>query len=92
MSPLAAINHLLNFVAPALVVAVLLVSFAHVFMRKTAKAHGWIAPIAINFIVGCAVLAAGLVLLGRDGRMLTYAALVLACATSQWLLLRAWRG
>ena len=42
----------------ALAVAVLLVSFAHVFMRKTAKAHGWIAPIAINFIVGCAVLAA----------------------------------
>ncbi|MHA7599594.1 hypothetical protein ACX12L_06595 [Alicycliphilus sp. T452] len=92
MSPLAAINHLLNFAAPAFAVAVLLVLCGHVFMRKMAKAHGWIAPIAINFIVGCAALVVGMALLGRDGRMLTYAALVLACATSQWLLLRAWRG
>lgn len=92
MSLLAILNHLLNFVAPAFAVAALLVLCSHVFMRKVAKAHGWIAPIAINFIVGCGALAAGLALLGRDGKMLTYAALVLACASSQWLLLRAWRG
>lgn len=92
MTPLAAINHLLNFAAPALGVAVLLVLCSHVFMRNRAKAHGWLAPIAINFVVGCVALGAGLALLGRDGRMLTYAALVLACASSQWLLLRAWRG
>ena len=92
MHPLAALNHLLNFAAPALAVAVLLVLCSHVFLRKTAKAHGWLAPMAINFAVGCAALAVGLVLLGRDGRMLAYAALVLACASSQWLVLRAWRG
>jgi len=92
MPPFAAINHLLNFAAPAMAVALLLVLCSHVFMRNMAKAHGWIAPIAINFVVGCATLGIGLALLGRDGRMLTYAALVLACASSQWLLLRAWRG
>lgn len=92
MSPLLAINHVLNFAAPALAVAVLLVVFSHVFMRNMAKAQGWIAPVAINFVVGCAALAVGLVLLGRDGKMAAYAGLVLACATSQWLLLRAWRG
>ncbi|MDE2413175.1 MAG: hypothetical protein KGM60_00265 [Comamonadaceae bacterium] len=92
MNPLAAINHLLNFAAPALVVAVLLVACGHIFMRKMAAAHGWIALIAINFVVGCGVLVAGLLLLGRDGMVATYAALVLACASSQWLLLRAWRG
>jgi len=27
-----------------------------------------------------------------DGKMATYAALVLAVATSQWLLARAWRN
>ena len=91
--PLTAIAlHLLNFAAPALAVAVLLVLASQVFMRKLAKGRSWLAPAAINFAVGCGVLAAGLVLLGRDGRMLTYAALVLACATSQWLWLRAWRG
>lgn len=88
----AALNHLLNFTAPALALAVLLVLASHAFMRKTTKPHGWIAPIAINFVIGCAVLVAGLAWLGRDGRMFTYAALVLACASSQWLVLRAWRG
>ena len=92
MSLPALLNHLLNFAAPALAVALLLVAFSHLFMRKTAKAHGWIAPAAINFAVGCAVLLAGLALLGRDGRMLTYGALVVGCASSQWALLRAWRG
>ena len=29
---------------------------------------------------------------GRDGKMLTYAALVVACATCQWVLVRGWRG
>ena len=35
------------------------------------------------------VLLCGLVVFGRDGKMATYASLVLACASSQWLLLRA---
>ncbi|MBS0509215.1 MAG: hypothetical protein JSR53_17725 [Proteobacteria bacterium] len=92
MSPLAALNHLLNFAAPALALALLLVLASHLFMRKMAITHGWLVPVAINFVVGCTVLAGGLAWLGRDGKMLTYAALVLACASSQWLLLRGWRG
>ncbi|MBS0608934.1 MAG: hypothetical protein JSS19_06240 [Proteobacteria bacterium] len=92
MSLPALLNHLLNFAAPAFALALLLVLGSHAFMRKMAKPQGWLAPIAINFVVGCAVLMAGLWWLGRDGKMLTYGALVLACASSQWFLLRAWRG
>lgn len=92
MSTLSLLNHLLNFAAPALALAVLLVLASHVFMRNLAKAGGWWRPVAINFVVGTAVLAAGLAWSGHDGRMAGYAALVLACATSQWLWLRAWRG
>lgn len=92
MSLLAILNQVLNLFVPALALAVLLVLGSHVFMRKKAVAIGWIAPIAINFAVGCTVLVAGLMWLGRDGAMLTYGALVLACASSQWLVLRAWRG
>ena len=88
----ALLNHLLNFAAPALALALLLVLASHGFMRKMARPHGWLAPIAINFVVGCAVMVGGSWCLGRDGRMATYAALVLACASSQWLLLRAWRA
>jgi hypothetical protein len=41
--------------------------------------------------VGCTVLAGGVLLLGRDGQMLTYGVLVLATAGAHWLWLRAWR-
>jgi hypothetical protein len=37
------------------------------------------------------VLLGGLWFFGHDGKMATYAALVLACASSQWWMLRAAR-
>jgi hypothetical protein len=36
-------------------------------------------------------LLAALALTGRDGTMAAYTVLVLACATSQWLMGRSWR-
>ena len=92
MSFLSLLNHLLNFAAPALAIALALVLASHALLRNKAKAGGWWRPVAINFVVGCGVLLAGLAWSGHDGRMATYAALALACATSQWLWLRAWRG
>ncbi|RYF01789.1 MAG: hypothetical protein EOO32_02605 [Comamonadaceae bacterium] len=91
MGPLSAVNHLLNLVAPALSMAVLLVLGCQVFLRKRAAARSMLAQLAINFVVGAAVVVVGMVLLGRDGKMLTYAALALAGATTQWVLLRGWR-
>jgi len=89
MSHTALFWHLLNFLAPALVLALCLVLLSHIFLRPLAKPHGWLLPIALNFVVGCAMLTGGLLLLGRDGRMQTYGALVLGCASSQWLLLHS---
>ncbi|MFT3812339.1 MAG: hypothetical protein QM740_03065 [Acidovorax sp.] len=91
MTPLAALNHLLNFAAPAVAVAVLLALLGRFFGKKQPAALAWYALAAINSIVGCAVLAAGLWWLGRDGKMLTYAALVLALASGQWLMRRGWK-
>jgi hypothetical protein len=83
-------NHLLNLVAPAAVVALLLVLLASFFGRfsrtKRPAAQSIWARAAIIFIVNLTVLLAGLVLFGHDGKMATYAALVLAAATCQWLL------
>lgn len=88
-------NHLLNFLAPAALMAMVLVVFSWLFSRfsrsKKAFAHSWRAQLAINFVVGVMVLAAGLVLLGRDGKMLTYLVLVLAMAASQWSQLGGWK-
>jgi hypothetical protein len=38
--------------------------------------------------VGTLVLLVGLVVFGRDGKMLTYLALVVAVATVQWIMQR----
>jgi len=92
MDLLATLNHLLNFAAPAAALALLLVPGSRLIVRNPAPAFAWWAQIAIVFVVGCAVLLAGLWFWGRDGRLATYAALVLASATCQWLLRRGWKG
>ena len=88
-------DHLLNLVAPAALIALLLVAFSRLFYgffkQKQAFMPVWWRQAAINFVVGAGVLTAGLVLFGRDGRMLTYVVLVLAMALSQWCLIGGWK-
>ena len=92
MGPFDLLIHLLNFAAPALAVAALVASFARFVMAGPLGAVSWWASFAINSIAGLAMSAAGLWHYGVDGKMATYAALVVAVATSQWLLARAWRN
>ena len=92
MDPLTLANHLLNFVAPALAVAALTLLSSRLLMKKPPLVRTWWSQLAINFIVGAGVLAAGLWFFGRDGKMATYAALVLACASCQWVLSRGWKA
>lgn len=92
MSPLEFVRHLLGFAAPAAIVALLVPLGARLAMAPVARRTSWRACIAINFLAGLAVLVAGLLVFGHDGKMATYAALVLVVATSQWLASRAWRA
>lgn len=91
MDPQDLILHLANFVAPALVVAVLLALAGPFITKKSPVALGFIAQAAINMIVGGVVLWLGLWFLGADGKMTTYAVLLVAVATGQWLGSRGWR-
>ncbi|NDP61134.1 hypothetical protein [Polaromonas sp.] len=88
-------GHLLNLLAPAALIALLLVAFSRLipgfFTSNKAFSHVWWVQTAINFVVGSTMLVAGLVLLGRDGKMLTYVLVVLAMATSQWCQLGSWK-
>lgn len=89
-------NHLLNFLAPAAVVALLLVLLGRVFSRflrpkKLYPQSLWVQA-AIIFIVSVFLLAAGLVLFGNDGKMATYTAMVLGAAFCQWVLWRGWKA
>ena len=56
MTPFLAFNHLLHFVGPAAGVALVLCAGTLVFWSKRPVALSWPAQLALNFIVGCAVL------------------------------------
>ncbi len=91
MGPLDLLLHLLNFVAPALFTGLGLALVARYLLRGKSAKLSLLMQIAINSVAGLVVLVAGLWYFGRDGKMATYAALVLACALSQWLTGRHWR-
>ena len=92
MGPLNTLIHLLSFVAPALAVAVLVALAARFLLPRQPTGLAWWLHIAINSIAGVATLVAGLWYFGVDGRMATYAALVVAIAGCQWLSSRAWKA
>jgi len=75
--------HVAGLLAPALFVAAALTALAPLFDRPMPPARVMLRRLAVNFMVGAAVLLAGLALTGRDGKMATYAALALACAAAQ---------
>lgn len=88
----ALLNHAINFVAPALWLALCTPLLSQFFMQKRPVALTFKAQVAIHFAVCVVVLLLGLVVFGRDGKMLTYLALVLLSATSQWVMCKGWRA
>ncbi len=92
MGPFDLFLHLLSFAAPAVAVALLVALAARILLPGRPASLSWWGQAAINSIVGVGVLGAGLWHFGADGKMVTYAALVLATASCQWALSRGWRG
>lgn len=88
MGPLDQLNHLINFLAPALAVGLVLALVGSWFMQKGPSAPGLLIQFAINSIVGALALGAGLWFFGNDGKMASYAAMLVVCSISQTLVLR----
>ena len=86
-----AVLHVINFMLPAAWVALLVTYIGRFFKQNRPLAGIFIARAAINFIVCLSVLVMGLIITGRDGKMLTYLAMVMASATVQWIFSGAWR-
>lgn len=76
--------HLLNFVAPAAFLAVGL-GLGAWLLRLPRGLPLWLG-VGLNFVLGCTVLGAGLVLTGSDGKLVTYGVLWLAMGSAQWVL------
>ena len=84
MSPLLQLWHVLNFVAPALVTAVVTATLVKLLWRRDLAAVGWLRLCCWGSGAGLLALGGGLVLLGRDGTMAAYGAMVAAIALALW--------
>ena len=87
MGPLDALNHVVNFLLPALCVGALAAALAKLAWRRELRGVRWRALASWAAGAGVLASAAGLAIAGRDGAMATYTALVAAVALALW-----WRG
>ena len=92
MTALGLLIHLFNFLAPAAVVGLLVAWVAPLVLKNARVHHSWLAQAVINFLSSATALLTGLWFFGHDGKIASYAFMVLACASSQWLVAKAWRS
>jgi hypothetical protein len=76
--------HILNFLAPALVTALLSSTLAKVLWRSKLRAVPWTRLCAVGTAAAAVALVGGVILTGHDGRMATYAGMVVMTAVSLW--------
>ncbi len=91
MGLFALLNHWVNLLAPALVVGPLLALAAPLVQKKAALRRSWLWLSVLNMLVGMLALLGGLWFFGHDAKMLSYVAMLLGCATAQFVAVRGWR-
>jgi hypothetical protein len=84
MTPIDALWHLLGLFLPALATGALAAGAAKGLWRTDLKGCSWSRLTLWCASAGSLALLAGLVGFGRDGRMLSYAMMVLATALALW--------
>lgn len=88
MTFIGLLGHLVGFLAPALVVALMLCLAPRLRRVGRQSRRRWTQDLGLLSVAGAAVLLMGLVLLGRDAKMLTYASLVVVQGSLGWWLHR----
>jgi hypothetical protein len=88
MDGLSLIVHALNFAAPAVGVSAWITLISPLIWRGSGRWKAWKSLFVLNSLAGALMLLLGFIWSGQDGKMSSYAVMVLACATSQWLLTR----
>ncbi len=91
IAPIDAFWHIADFLGPALGVAAIAAALAKLLWRTALRRVAWLRLFAWAALASAAVLIAGLVVFGRDGRMATYGAMVVVCAGALWAV-GFWRG
>jgi uncharacterized membrane protein YfcA len=76
--------HLLNFFAPAAGIGLFASAISKLLWLRELKDVSWLRLWLWSAAAAAVVGAIGLLVLGRDGKMATYGAMVLACALTLW--------
>ena len=84
MGPTDLLWHLLNLVAPGVSRGLIAAAGAKLVWRGDLARVAYSRLASWGAGASTATLLAGLVITGRDGRMATYAAMVVACAGALW--------
>ncbi|MEP7301896.1 MAG: hypothetical protein ABI699_10240 [Caldimonas sp.] len=84
MNPVDAFWHIANFFAPALVIGYLAAGAAKLLWRDELGAIPWLRFGAWPSAAMAGVALLGLVVFGHDGKVVTYVAMVVACAAALW--------
>jgi hypothetical protein len=92
MGPLDALWHLFNFLLPAFGIAALASGLCKLLWWRMLRTRSWRALFVPTLVAGVGVQVAGIVLWERDGRMTTYAMLVLVTAVVLWWVAFMGRG
>jgi hypothetical protein len=84
MGPIDALWHILALFSPALATGLIAASAAKCLWRRELAHISWVSLVAWPSAAGSGVMLGGLVVLGRDGRMSTYALMVGVAALALW--------
>ncbi len=84
MQPADAFWHIANFFAPALVVGLLAAAVTKLMWRRELVAISWLQLAAWASAAMAGVSMLGLVIFEHDGKIITYAAMLVACAVALW--------
>lgn len=84
MAAIDAFWHVVNLLAPAGSVAVIAACMARLLWRRQLASVSWRRLVGWPAALSAIVIVAGLLMSGRDGRIVTYMIMVLACATGLW--------
>ncbi|MEO5881633.1 MAG: hypothetical protein ABIQ06_04400 [Caldimonas sp.] len=84
MNPVDAFWHFANFFAPAVVTGFIAAGATKLLWRRQLAGVGWGRLGVWASATMAAVLAIGLVFFEHDGKMATYAVMVVACALALW--------
>ena len=84
MGPIDTFWHLLNFFAPAIGVGLLTPLLAKMAWRRELRSVSWWRLSQWTTALSALTWLVALIVLGRDGRMLSYGAMLCASALSLW--------